>query len=136
MTAETTARRAMLAVAAHAHDAAECRELLGMLGIIPQKSKRRPGRPSANCGHGDHRAYQKGCRCDDCRNAYRLYAASLRAKWQDDPTSADRAGHGKASTYRNHGCRCTKCTEANRADCAARRDRRRERAALTETGGA
>jgi hypothetical protein len=23
--------------------------------------------------------------------------------------------HGKASTYKNHGCRCSKCTEANTA---------------------
>jgi hypothetical protein len=128
-TVADTARKVILTVAAHAKDADDCRELLAMLGIAPPKPKRRPGRPSVDHGHGDRRTYQNGCRCADCREAFRLYAAALRAKWKADPTSADRAGHGKASTYRNHGCRCVKCTTANRVDVAAYRARRRRRGA-------
>lgn len=131
-----TTHRATLTVAAHAHDANDCRLLLDMLGITPPKPKRKPGRPSVEHGHGDHRTYHKGCRCDACREAFRLYAAELRAKWRSDPSYADRAGHGKATTYRNHGCRCAKCTTAHSAECSAARARRRARAALAETGGA
>jgi hypothetical protein len=126
----------MLTVAAHAKDADDCRELLAMLGITLPAPKRKPGRPPVDHGHGDHRTYHKGCRCDDCREAFRLYAAELRAKWKSDPAYADRAGHGKATTYRNHGCRCTECTAAHTADCNAYKARRRQRAALAETGGA
>ena len=133
-TADT--RRAMLTVASHSRNSAEFRELLDMLGIAPPTPKRKPGRPSVDYGHGDRRTYQKGCHCDDCRDALRRYHAELRAKWKADPSSADRAGHGKSTTYRNHGCRCADCTTANSTDCAARRARRRrERAVLAETGG-
>lgn len=52
-----------------------------------------------------------------------------------DPEAADRAGHGNASTYQNYGCRCRPCTEANTAKSLAYKARRRERAALAETGG-
>lgn len=129
-------RKATLTVASYASDAAECRDLLDMLGITPQRPKRRPGRPSVDHGHGDHRTYQKGCRCDDCREALRKYHEGLRAKWRSDPSSADRAGHGKSTTYRNHACRCDACREANRIATNEFRARRRERAALAELGGA
>lgn len=128
-------RKAVLAVAAHARDADDCRLLLDMLGITPSRPKRKPGRPSVDHGHGDRRTYQKGCRCSDCREAFRLYAVELRAKWKDDPSSANRAGHGKSTTYRNHGCRCDACREANRIAVNEYRARRRSRAALAETGG-
>ncbi|NUR65980.1 MAG: hypothetical protein HOQ47_09475 [Streptomyces sp.] len=130
-----SARKLMLVVAAHANDADDCRLLLDMLGMTPPRQKRKPGRPSVDHGHGDRRTYQKGCRCAACREAFRLYAASLRAKWKSDPTSADRAGHGKPSTYKNHGCRCELCSKANSADVAAFRRRKRRAAALAETGG-
>ncbi|WP_328436988.1 hypothetical protein OHA71_06705 [Streptomyces sp. NBC_00444] len=131
-----TTRKVMLTVAAHAEDADDCRQLLAMLGIDLPTPKRRTGRPPVDHGHGDHRSYQKGCRCDDCREAFRLYAAKLRAKWRLDPSSADRAGHGKSTTYRNHACRCDACREANRIAINEYRARRRQRAALAETGGA
>lgn len=129
-------RRAMLTIAAHAKDADDCRQLLAMLGITRPKPKRKPGRPSVDHGHGDHRTYAKGCRCDACRDANRLHCAGLRAKWKTDPANADRAGHGKPSTYKNHGCRCDKCTAANTADVLAYKRRRRQREALAEVGGA
>lgn len=129
-------RKAALAVAAHAQDADDCRQLLAMLGLSASGPKRRKGRPPVDHGHGDHRTYQKGCRCDACRDAYRLYAAELRARRAGDPSSADRAGHGKPSTYKNHGCRCEPCSKANSADVAAFRRRKRRAEALVETGGA
>jgi len=129
-------RKASLAVADHARNADDCRQLLDMLGITPPKPKRKPGRPPVDHGHGNHRTYQKGCRCAACREAFRLYAASLREKWRQDSSSADRAGHGKSTTYRNHACRCDACREANRIAINEYRARRRERAALAEIGGA
>jgi hypothetical protein len=131
MTAETT-RRAMLAVADRARDADDCRQLLDMLGLTPPKPKRKPGRPSIDFGHGDPRTYAKGCRCDDCREAQRKRCAEQRARRAADPTSADRAGHGKASTYKNHGCRCPACSKAN---TAAVNDFKRRRRALAVAGG-
>ncbi|MFJ7417933.1 hypothetical protein ACIQXD_04890 [Streptomyces uncialis] len=127
------ARKAALAVADRARDADDCRLLLAMLGVAqpPPKAKRR-GRPPVDHGHGHHTTYFKGCRCADCREAYRVHAAAYRSKWQADPASADRAGHGKLSTYRNHGCRCDRCREANRVAVNRYRARRRQRAAAAE----
>lgn len=129
-------RRAILTVAAHAKDADDCRQLLDMLGITPPKPKRKPGRPTIDYGHGHHRTYGKGCRCDACRNAHRLHFAEQRAKWAQDPAAADRAGHGKPSTYKNYSCRCEPCTKAHTANLAARRARRRTGAVLAVAGGA
>ncbi len=96
----------------------------------------KPGRPRATHGHGDHRTYQNGCRCDACREAIRVEAAARRARWQADPDAADWNGHGKASTYRNCGCRCDACKAANTADVRARRARRKARAAAAMGGAA
>lgn len=130
-----TNRRAVLAVAAHARDAAECRELLDMLGITPPKPKRGRGRPPVDHGHGDYRTYAKGCRCTDCRAANAKRQRGQQRRRVADPEAADRAGHGNASTYQNYGCRCRPCTEANSAKSLAYKARRRERAALAEIGG-
>ena len=129
-----SARKIMLVVADHAHNADDCRLLIDMIGITLPKPKRRPGRPPVDHGHGDHRTYAKGCRCAACRDANRIHHAELRATWKADPSSADRAGHGKPSTYKNHGCRCEKCTAANTAAVLAYKARRR--AALAEIRGA
>lgn len=126
----------MRAVAAHALNADDCHQLLDMLRITPSRPKRKPGRPAVDHGHGHPSTYKKGCRCDACRDANRRHHAALRARWKTDPSSADRAGHGKASTYKNHGCRCAPCTTANTADVIAYKARRRAREALAETGGA
>ena len=131
----TNTRRAMLAVADRSRDADDCRQLLDMLGIAPPKPKRKPGRPSVDHGHGDYRTYAKGCRCDDCRDAQRVRCAAMRADRAKDPSRADRAGHGKASTYKNYKCRCAECSAANTADVNAYKARRRERA-LAAMGGA
>lgn len=129
-------RKAALAVAAHARDADDCRQLLAMLGLAASEPKRRKGRPPVDHGHGDYRTYGKGCRCDDCREAQRVHGIEQRAKWARDPEAADRAGHGKPSTYKNYGCRCEPCSKANSADVAAFRMRKRRAEALAATGGA
>lgn len=134
----TDYRKAALVVADRAVDADECRLLLDKLGILadlaPVAPKRR-GRPPVDHGHGDYRTYTQGCRCDACREAHRVHMVDRRAAWAADPSAADRAGHGKKSTYRNYHCRCEPCTTANTADVTAYRARRRERA-LAESGGA
>jgi len=129
----TEVRKAARTVANRSRDAAECRGLLEMLGLLaeltPAAPKRKPGRPAVDHGHGDHRTYTKGCRCADCREAHRVHMAARRAVWATDPSAADRAGHGKKSTYRNYHCRCEPCTTANTADVTAYRARRRARMA-------
>jgi hypothetical protein len=129
------ARRAAVAVADRATGPDDLRLLLAMLGLANPAPKKRRGRPPVDHGHGDRRTYVKGCRCDDCREAHRVWCAERRAVWQQDPSSADRAGHGKPSTYRNHACRCDACTKANTADVNAYRARRRRERALAMTGG-
>jgi hypothetical protein len=98
-------------------------EVMASLGLEPSTPKRAPAE------HGDHRRYLNGCRCNKCRAASRRYQAAWRAEKRSDPANADRAGHGKTTTYRAYGCRCEACRAANTADVAAYRARRRERAA-------
>lgn len=129
-------RTAMLAVAEHAQDAADCRLLLDMLGLTAPPAKRKRGRPSVDYGHGDYRTYRKGCRCADCREAHRCKAGEDRVRRAKDPAAADRAGHGRASTYKNYACRCRPCTTAHSAYLAEGRERRRERKAMASAGGA
>ncbi|MDX2841445.1 hypothetical protein PV377_21135 [Streptomyces ipomoeae] len=129
-----TNRKAMLTVAAHAKNADDCRQLLDMLGITPAAPKRR-GRPRGEYGHGHPTRYAQGCRCTECRAANAERQRVQQRRRIGDPEAADRAGHGNASTYQNYGCRCRPCTEANTAKSLAYKARRRERAALAETGG-
>lgn len=108
-------RAAALHAADHARDAAELRMLLDMLGLLPESIT--PGTaPSvtvlADVKHGTFLAYRKGCRCDDCRAANAEHSRRRRANAKADPSRADRAGHGNANTYRNHGCRCGPCCAA------------------------
>ncbi len=83
-------------------------------------------RPRQPLKHGSQYAYRSGCRCDTCRagNADRWRAQ--RAARATDPTSADRAGHGRVGTYSNYGCRCTPCRAANARASAEKRARARE----------
>lgn len=70
--------------------------------------------------HGLYR-YRLGCRCDECRAALTQMHRRWKERKKTDPTAADRAGHGKASTYSNYGCRCESCTRANTERCRSRR---------------
>jgi hypothetical protein len=136
VTAVADTRKAMLAVAAHAKDADDCRQLLAALGITPSKPKQGPGRPRGEYDHGHPTKYAQGCRCTKCRAGNAERCRGQQRRRVSDPEAADRAGHGNASTYQNYGCRCRPCTEANSAKSLAYKTRRRERAALAETGGA
>jgi len=129
-----TSRRAALAVADRATGPDDLRQLLAMLGLAEPQPKRR-GRPPVDHGHGDYRTYRKGCRCAACRKANSNQYAKEVAARREDPSAADRAGHGKPSTYKNYACRCTPCSKANTADVNAYRARRREQQ-LAKTGGA
>lgn len=62
--------------------------------------------------HGHVNAYKNGCRCPACRKANSTYQAAGNARRASDPSLADRAGHGKPSTYVNYACRCTPCRAA------------------------
>lgn len=79
-------------------------------------------------GHGDHRTYQNGCRCDPCRKASseqrRLRRREL-AQYNVDGVAAG-IKHG-GSGYRNHHCRCEVCTTGNRVRMAAYRAALRNR---------
>lgn len=134
--ADLSTRRAQLTVAAHSTGPADCRELLAMLGIVTESTNlKRRGRPSIDYGHGDYRTYRKGCRCDACREDYRRQSGEDRKRRYQDPSAADRAGHGNASTYKNYGCRCRPCTHAHTAYLGAQRAKRRAKAAFTTVGG-
>lgn len=128
--------KVLLVVASHSQDAADLRQMLDMLGLAPSRPKRRRGRPPIDHGHGDYRTYAKGCRCEGCREAHRVKCAEAREARAKNPDAADRAGHGKGSTYKNYGCRCRACSKANTEDVSAYRTRRRQRKAMAETGGA
>jgi hypothetical protein len=62
--------------------------------------------------HGTAGQYQKGCRCADCRAANTANCRRQREARKADPSRADRAGHGKTTTYRNYLCRCEECRTA------------------------
>jgi hypothetical protein len=64
-------------------------------------------------GHGFPSTYKSGCRCASCREANRVYQKAANARRRQDPTGADRAGHGKRSTYINYACRCSDCRSAH-----------------------
>lgn len=72
--------------------------------------------------HGRPVQYNRGCRCPECTAANTRQQQKKRARRRKDKTSADRAGHGKASTYANHDCRCQHCSKANAEKCAHYRE--------------
>lgn len=59
-------------------------------------------------------AYNKGCRCDDCRETSREYTALRRLRYRNgDIKRRKPMSHGKFYTYAIHGCRCSECRKAN-----------------------
>lgn len=54
--------------------------------------------------HGTRSAYVRGCRCDLCTTANRVYTREYLARLRSRPIPPD--AHGKRSTYSNYGCRC------------------------------
>jgi hypothetical protein len=78
-------------------------------GVRPLCNRHRTPRPPLK--HGV-RGYQRGCRCTECRTSHARNQARIRAEREADPSRADRAGHGKRTTYNNYGCRCPECQAA------------------------
>jgi hypothetical protein len=68
--------------------------------------------------HGRAVQYSRGCRCQPCTDANTRQVKEARDRRRANKAAADRAGHGKASTYTNYGCRCQDCTKANADKCA------------------
>lgn len=122
-------KAAALTVADKAQSVADCRELLDMLGLLPE-DRSVPDTSvvgvDLGLGHGRFRMYLAGCRCNPCRAKNAEMKRKARAKAQGDPSRADRAGHGKANTYKNHGCRCAACCEAHSLWMRNYQARRRE----------
>lgn len=81
-------------------------------GVRPLCTRHYNPRPPVPIPHGRLVGYSRGCRCDQCRQANTQYQARRKAERRKDPTAADRAGHGKTTTYINYGCRCQPCKEA------------------------
>ncbi len=54
--------------------------------------------------HGTHSKYARGCRCNECREAHRVYTAARRKA----ALAAGTLSHGRRSTF-DAGCRCPKC---------------------------
>ncbi len=128
----STARAVALIAAGCARDADDCRLLLDMLGVLqtlPQTTRRarQPRPPQANHRPGV-RSYRSGCRCDPCKVENAAAQQRLRERGKADPSRADRAGHGKASTYKNHCCRCDDCRAAHAAYMAEYNTRKRSAA--------
>jgi hypothetical protein len=73
--------------------------------------------------HPSASAYNKGCRCDDCRELHRQRHNYVMARAQAAArASPERIPHG-AGGYTNWGCRCAVCLEAGRRRNALRRVR-------------
>jgi hypothetical protein len=81
-------------------------------GVRPLCIRHYKGRPPVPIKHGSVTGYRRGCRCPECRNANTASLNHRKAERSADPAAADRAGHGKTSTYLNYGCRCDPCKAA------------------------
>lgn len=88
-------------------------------------------------GHGREAAYNRGCRCERCREARRLAETGRRrrrgVRSRAEVRAAGLARHGTITCYRYYGCRCDGCRRANAEYCRDQRAKRRRRA--TEEGG-
>ncbi len=58
--------------------------------------------------HPSLSSYNRGCRCDECKNLNRIRANEYRSR----PVEKKNLTHGTQSSY-VAGCRCEKYTEAN-----------------------
>lgn len=116
----------------------ECQEWRPLTEYKPSSSTRDGVRPlcirhytprkHVPISHGTITGYRRGCRCANCRQANTQAVARSKATRYSDPTAADRAGHGKRTTYNNYGCRCAPCKEAqsraNKRYAESRKQRR------------
>lgn len=78
--------------------------------------------------HGEARGYDKGCRCDECKAAYRERAREAKERRKSRPIPEH--VHGTWNGYANYDCRCSRCLAACQQkypDSAAWRQANRER---------
>lgn len=73
--------------------------------------------------HGSRYRYQRGCRCDECREAMRVAHRELKKR--------EAPNHGTVSGYVNYACRCDPCRMAGAEDNRRRKERRRQLDAAT-----
>lgn len=65
--------------------------------------------------HGTVNAYANySCRCDECKEAYRVYQLPQIKERRAEGLVAGDPRHGTYNGYANYGCRCDECKEANR----------------------
>lgn len=77
--------------------------------------------------HGTTTRYNRGCRCEDCREAKRR--ARAKSLGNNGTGGTGRAPkHGTLHTYRELGCRCAACRTSNSRYEVARRQAAREQA--------
>lgn len=63
--------------------------------------------------HGTNSRYTNHrCRCDECRQAHRDYAASRRRYAAAHPLPPDDPRHGTVVAYVHYLCRCERCKRA------------------------
>lgn len=121
-TAPETRRKAARYVAGCARDAADLALLLDALGLTAADTRcARPAGPTA----ASRQPGPRGGMSRMERNAL------VRERTRQDPSRADRAGHGKYTTYINHGCRCEPCCEDHAQYQREYRQRRAIRKAVT-----
>ncbi|MFF7190558.1 hypothetical protein ACFZAR_36310 [Streptomyces sp. NPDC008222] len=101
-------------------------------GVRPLCTRHYNPKPPVPIPHGRVTGYSRGCRCLECRKANTQSQNRRKAERSADPAAADRAGHGKTSTYGNYGCRCEPCKQAqsrtNKRQAELRKQRRKEAA--------
>lgn len=77
------------------------------------------GRRGVKVPHGTRSRYEKGCRCQSCREANTAY----KTEWRAGNTRRGRPPktHGTAYGYESFGCRCRPCTNAHNQSKAVHR---------------
>jgi hypothetical protein len=69
--------------------------------------------------HPGPSAYNKGCRCTECRALNQARHRRLRAERYRRVAEGDPGvPHGTGGGYRNWGCRCPECSRAHQLACA------------------
>lgn len=62
------------------------------------------------------------CRCDKCREAWRVYSAKRKAERALQSKDPSDIRHGTYMFYTNHGCRCEYCIAANTENARHKRE--------------
>jgi excisionase family DNA binding protein len=76
--------------------------------------------PTGRLTHGRRYAYEIGCRCEACVEAWNARQREAQARRAATVADNPSVRHRTLGAYRNHGCRCDAC---NRAQSEANRRR-------------